>query len=64
MTTTSLIAHMLAARSKAQDAFAPPGTPTRFEALWYADAAYLSRKFPPKEAGQEFDNTASRPCAR
>lgn len=53
-----LIGHMLAARSKAQDAFAPPGTPTRFEALWYADAAYLSRKFPPKEHDEEYDKTA------
>ncbi len=53
-----LIAHMLAARSKAQDAFAPPGTPTRFEALWYADAAYLSKKFPPKEHDEEYDKTA------
>lgn len=54
-----LIAYMLAHRSKAEDAFAPPGTPTRFEALWYGDAAHLSIKFPPKEADEVYDKTAA-----
>src|SRR5262249_1693641 len=52
-----LIAHMLAARDVAEDKFAPPGTPPRFGALWYADAAPLSVKFPPIEPHQVFDHT-------
>ncbi|MEO8019727.1 MAG: phage/plasmid primase, P4 family [Pseudomonadota bacterium] len=52
-----LIAHMLAARSRSQDAFAPPGTPTKFAALWNADAAHLVSLFPPQEDGQQFDHT-------
>jgi P4 family phage/plasmid primase-like protien len=54
-----LIAYMLAARDRAADAFAPPGTPTRFEALWYGDAAHLSTRHPPKEPHQLFDHTAA-----
>lgn len=54
-----LITHMLNARNIAEDAFAKPGTPTRFEALWYGDAAHLSIKFPPKEADEVFDKTAA-----
>lgn len=54
-----LIAYMLAHRGKAEDAFAPPGTPTRFEALWYGDAAHLSTKFPPKEDDEVYDKTAA-----
>jgi P4 family phage/plasmid primase-like protien len=54
-----LIAHMLTVRTKAEDAFAPPGTLTRFEALWYGDAAALSTRHPAKEPHQAFDHTAA-----
>jgi P4 family phage/plasmid primase-like protien len=53
-----LINYMLGYRGKAEDAFAKPGTLTRFEALWYGDAAQLSVKFPPKEADEVYDKTA------
>jgi hypothetical protein len=55
----ALIAHMLAARGRPEDAFAGPGVPTKFEALWTAEAAYLSAKFPPKESGQVWDHTGA-----
>jgi predicted P-loop ATPase len=53
----ALIAHMLAVRNKAEDAFAQPGTPSKFEALWYADAAALAVRFPATEHGQAWDHT-------
>jgi putative DNA primase/helicase len=52
-----LLAHMLAHRSRAEEAFAAPGTPTKFAALWYADAAHLAARFPPIEHGQSWDHT-------
>jgi len=50
-----LLAYMLQNRRAAEDAFAPAGHPTRFAALWNADAAALAPKFPHHE--QEFDHT-------
>jgi P4 family phage/plasmid primase-like protien len=52
-----LLAHMLAHRSRAEAAFADPNTPTKFAALWYADAQHLGARFPPIEAGQHWDHT-------
>jgi hypothetical protein len=53
----ALVAYMLAARGKAEERFAAPGTPTRFQALWYGDAAVLQERFPPIESGQAWDHT-------
>lgn len=51
----TLIKFMLASRTRLEDAF---GTgPTRFEALWTADAAALAIKFPPIEDDQLFEHT-------
>ncbi len=55
----ALIAYALSRRSKAEEAFGAPGQLSKFAALWYADPAHLSTLFPPKEAGQSWDNTAA-----
>lgn len=51
----ALIAFMLAQRTRLEDAFGKG--PTRFTALWTADATALAHKFPPIEGDQLFDHT-------
>lgn len=55
----ALIAYALSRRTKAEDAFGKPGQMSKFAALWYADAAHLGVLFPPKEAGQAWENTSA-----
>lgn len=50
-----LLQYMLTNRRAAEDAFG--GGPTRFEALWTADAAALAVKYPPIEDDQLFEHT-------
>lgn len=51
----TLLSYMLTNRRNAEDAFG--GGPTRFEALWTADAAALAVKWPPIEDDQQFEHT-------
>lgn len=53
----ALIERMLSVRLTAKDAFAPPGTPTKFQALWTGDPDALAVLFPPVEDGQAFEHT-------